>query len=241
MSIAQVRAKFCLFFLGFWVLSPVYFTSPTAVPVDAALVLEQPKLIALTFDDGPRRATTTALLDGLAQRGVQATFFVIGNQIQGQEDILLRMEAEGHQVGLHTLEHVKLEGLSTADFQAQVDTNRDLLSQVLGRSDFLLRPPYGLYDPAVRQNANCPIVLWSIDPKDWEDRDIGRITQDVVQSAKDGDIILMHDIFPESVTAALSIVDQLHDQGYLFVTVTALFEARQRPLEAGEVYTNAWP
>ena len=166
------------------------------------------KLIALTFDDGPRRSTTTALLDGLAQRGAHATFFLIGAQVEGSEDLVRRMEAEGHQVGIHTYDHVALTGLNRADFDAQVGRTRDLLSGILDHSDFLLRPPYGMTDPSVKAWAGSPIIIWSIDPEDWRDQNTPREVEEVVSQARDGAIVLMHDIFPASVEAALQIVDQ---------------------------------
>ena len=199
------------------------------------------KLIALTFDDGPRRSTTTALLDGLAQRGVHATFFLIGAQVEGNEDIVRRMEKEGHQIGIHTYDHVKLTGLSRADFDAQVGRTRDLLAGILGRRDFLLRPPYGMTDASVKAWAESPIIIWSIDPEDWRDQNAPREVAEVTAQARDGAIVLMHDIFPASVDAALQIVDQLHAQGYLFVTVEELFAARHIQLEAGKSYSNACP
>lgn len=199
------------------------------------------KLIALTFDDGPRRSTTTALLDGLAERGVHATFFLIGAQVEGSEDVVRRMEAEGHQVGIHTYDHVALTGLNRADFDAQVGRTRNLLENVLGHRDFLLRPPYGMTDASVKAWAECPIIIWSIDPEDWRDQNTPREVEEVVSQARDGAIVLMHDIFPASVDAALQIVDRLHGQGYLFVTVEELFAARHIQLEAGKSYSNAYP
>lgn len=208
--------------------------APTPTPAQGGL-------LALTFDDGPRRSTTTALLDGLAERGVKATFFLIGAQIENNEDVVRRMDEEGHQIGIHTFDHVKLTGLSRADFDAQVERTRAALKGVLGHNDFLLRPPYGMLDDGVRAMAGCPILLWSIDPEDWRDRDGERVAAEVTAQARDGGIILMHDIFPESVDAALEIVDALHAQGYLFCTVEELFAARGVPLEAGQVYWNAYP
>lgn len=199
------------------------------------------KLIALTFDDGPRRSTTTRLLDGLSQRGVQATFFLIGAQVEGNEDVLRRMDEEGHQIGIHTYDHVKLTGLNRTDFGAQVDKTRALLIQTLGHNDFLLRPPYGMLDNSIRQWAGCPIILWSIDPEDWKDQNAAREVAQIVREAKDGSIILLHDIFPASVDAALQAVDLLHAQGFLFCTVDELFAARGIQLEAGESYWNAYP
>lgn len=215
-----------------------------ALPVDGPAEVEQEqetKFIALTFDDGPRRSTTGPLLDGLAQRGVPATFFLIGEQVPGNEDIVRRMEAEGHQIGIHTYDHKCLTALNAADFSAQVDRSRQLLGEILGRENFLLRPPYGMVDAGVERRAGSAIILWSIDPEDWKDRNAQREAGLILSQARDGSIILMHDIFPESVDAALQVVDALHQQGYLFCTIEELFDLRGIPLEAGQVYCDAYP
>lgn len=200
-----------------------------------------PKLVALTFDDGPRRSTTTALLDGLAQRGVKATFFLIGRQIPGNEDLIRRMDAEGHQIGIHTYDHTVLTELNETDFQAQVDTTRGLLTQLLGHNGFLLRPPYGAVDDGVRAMAGAPIILWSVDPEDWREQGADPVSQHLISHAQDGDILLLHDIFPGSVEAALDTVDALMAQGFYFVTVEELFSLRHIPLENGCVYRCAAP
>ena len=232
-------AALVLLLLTAWAAAP--WVAAASVPAAAWTAAETPKLIALTFDDGPRRSTTTALLDGLEARGVRATFFLIGKQLDHNEDLIRRMDAQGHQIGIHTYDHVSLTGLSRADFDAQVALTRQKLMAILGHDGFLLRPPYGAVDEAVRKNAGCPIILWSIDPEDWGDQNAAREVEHVVANARDGAIILLHDIFPASVEAALAIVDQLHAQGYLFLTIEELFAARQITLKPGEVYANAYP
>lgn len=212
----------------------------TAMPVDVPAEIEdETPLIALTFDDGPRRDTTTKLLEGLAERGVPATFFLVGEQLIGNEDIARRMDEEGHQIGIHTYDHVLLTGLNQADFDEQVDKTRQMLKNILGHNDFVLRPPYGLYDEGVQTKAECPIILWSIDPEDWGDKSTDRIVRHIVNNAEDGAIVLLHDIYPTSVEAALRVVDELHAKGYLFATVDQLFAARGIELEDGVVYRNA--
>lgn len=216
---------------------------PAALLADAPAQMEAGgvKLAALTFDDGPRRSTTTKLLDGLAQRGVRCTFFVIGAQIEGSEDILKRMDAEGHQLGLHTFDHVSLIGLGQADFARQVDRGRQALKCVVGHNDFVLRPPYGTTDGGVEKWAGCPIILWSVDPTDWDDRNTQRIVKHVVENTQDGDIILLHDIYDTSVEAALQIVDELHQKGFLLVTVDELAHQRGAALEPGKIYRHFRP
>lgn len=156
-------------------------------------------------------------------------------------DLVRRMAEEGHQLGIHTYDHVPLTGLNQADFSAQVDRTRKLLTQLTGQTDFVLRPPYGLTDAGVKAKAGAPIILWSIDPEDWKYKDAAREADHIVSQAQDGSIILLHDIYPASVEAALRAVDALHAQGYLFCTVDELFSLRQLPLENGQVYRHACP
>lgn len=202
-------------------------------------VAQTPKLVALTFDDGPKAATTARLLDGLEQRGVKATFFLIGAQIEENADLVCRMARSGHQIGIHTYDHVSLVDLSRSDFDAQVQRTRHILEEVIGPGEYLLRPPYGLVDDAVKRYADSPIILWSVDPEDWHERNVQREVAHIVSEVQDGDIILMHDIFPESVDAALQVVDQLHHAGYAFVTVEELFAARGVELCPGRSYRHA--
>ncbi len=197
--------------------------------------------VALTFDDGPKASTTAALLDGLSQRGVHATFFVVGENVEGNELLLQRMEGEGHQVGLHTYHHKSLAALNASDFYAEVDSLRATLTALLGRERFMLRPPYGMMNEATQARAASPLILWSVDPEDWSDRDTKRQVSVILDNVKDGDIILLHDIYPASVDTALQVVDALLARGYRFVTVEELFAVRGRTAENGKVYRNLPP
>lgn len=220
----------------------VFFLAPRpleeARPVDAAAEIEAPEtpLVALTFDDGPNRSTTTKLLDGLAQRGVKCTFFIVGEMIPGNEDLIERMAAEGHQIGVHSYDHVYLTGLSSADFQAQVGRTNGILSELTGGETFCIRPPYGAVDAGVEKKAPSALILWSVDPEDWKDDDIDRIVAAVVEHVSDGDIILLHDLFPSSAQAALRVVDTLLARGCCFVTVEQLMAERGVTPEVGARY-----
>lgn len=197
---------------------------------------EQSALVALTFDDGPRRSTTETLLDGLAVREVPATFFLVGAQIPGNEDLVERMAAEGHQVGLHTYDHVRVCDLTRAEYDRQIGQTRALVEQLTGAGAHWLRPPYGLINAQVERWADGPLIFWSIDPEDWKDKNTSRIVDHVLSRVQDGDIILLHDIYDTSVQAALEIVDGLQEQGYSFVTVEELMAARGVTPEAGKGY-----
>ena len=209
-----------------------------SLPADALaeVTLDSPPLVALTFDDGPRSSTTGPLLDGLALREVPATFFLVGSRIPGNKDLVLRMAAEGHQIGVHTYDHVELKGLDRNGFALQVDRTRTLLTSLLGEGNYWLRPPYGLLDERAGSWCGGPVILWSVDPEDWRDSDIDRIVSAVVEHTSDGDIILLHDLFPSSAQAALLIVDELLDRGFCFVTVEQLMDERGVVPEAGVRY-----
>lgn len=213
---------------------------PPAVEADIALETEAAeKLIALTFDDGPRLSTTSPLLDGLAERGVHATFFLIGQQIEKYPQVVCRIAEEGHEIGIHTYDHVEVKGLSEAEFRDQLDRCSSLLKDLLGRDQYLFRPPYGLTDENVRQWSDYPIILWSVDPEDWKYKDAERETDHIIHHVENGGIVLLHDFYPESVEAALDVIDILSQQGYRFCTVSELFAARGIDLQPGEVYTSA--
>lgn len=197
--------------------------------------------VALTFDDGPRASTTTTLLDGLSQRGIHATFFVIGENVEGNELLLQRMEGEGHQVGLHTYHHKSLAELNASDFCAEVDELRATLTALLGRENFMLRPPYGMMNAATKDRAAAPIILWSVDPEDWSDHNTARQVSAILDDVQDGDIILLHDIYPASVGTALQVVDALMAKGFYFVTVEQLFAIRGQTPENGKVYRRLPP
>ena len=202
----------------------------------AEVTLSGPPLVALTFDDGPRSSTTGPLLDGLALREVPATFFLVGNRIPGNEDLVRRMAAEGHQIGIHTYDHVELKGLSREDFDLQVGKTRALITQLVGEGNYWLRPPYGLIDRQAESWCGGPVILWSVDPEDWKDNDIDRVVAAVAEHVSDGDIILLHDLFSSSAQAALRIVDTLLARGYCFVTVEQLMAERGVTPKSGEQY-----
>lgn len=208
-----------------------------ALPADAAAELPaEVKYIALTFDDGPRRETTTRLLDGLRERGASATFFLVGEEIQGNEDLVQRMKSEGHQVGNHTWSHVRLGGPPPETAGQEVRMTEEALRELLGEEGYWLRPPYGLIDEDME--ISVPMVKWSVDPRDWEQRNTAQVTRAVLRDVRPNSIILLHDIYPTSVEAALRIVDALEEEGYWFVTVEELLRLNGITPEAGVLYRS---
>lgn len=213
-------------------------TEPILPAAEEAALPVETKYIALTFDDGPQRNTTTRLLDGLRERGASATFFLMGRQIAGNEDLVLRMAAEGHQVGNHTWNHVKLQGAGSAKVAKEVGKTDACLRELLGEDTYWLRPPYGLINPAEKKWIAVPMIQWSVDPKDWEVHNTQRVVCHVMSHVKPGDIILLHDPLSTSVDAALQIVDELQAQGYSFVTVKELMTIYGVQAQGGERYVS---
>ena len=186
---------------------------------------EDVKKIALTFDDGPHPYYTEELLDGLKERGVVATFFVTGEHAALHPDVIKRMQEEGHLIGNHTYSHMQLTKKNREKFKEELVRTNEVLQEITGVEVEYVRPPYGCWDKSFEEELNMIPVLWTIDPLDWCSSNVGCITDRVVKKAGENEIILMHDYYDTSVTAALKVVDELLEEGYVFVTVEEiLFE-----------------
>lgn len=193
--------------------------------------------IALTFDDSPNAALTERLLDGLASRGAHATFFLIGEQLEGQENLVRRMADEGHQLGNHTYTHLRLDTTGAVGLQ-EVKKTDARLKEIAGERTYWVRPPWGFASEETLREISAPLIYWSVDSEDWSLRDAGKIARRVTAAAGDGDIVLLHDSYPESVDAALRIVDTLQARGFTFVTVEELFAHMNIEAEAGKLYAR---
>lgn len=177
------------------------------------------KKIALTFDDGPHPRYTEQLLDGLKERNVVATFFVTGENAQNYPSIIRREQEEGHLIGNHTYSHIQLTSGNRETFREELVKTNEILENITGEKVSFVRPPYGSWDKSFEKELNMFPVLWNIDPLDWCSHNAECIAAKVVENAGDGDIILMHDYYDTSVTAALEVVDVLQKRGFQFVTV----------------------
>ena len=196
------------------------------------------RCIALTFDDGPSPQTTAALLDGLRERGAHATFFLIGEQIAGNEDLVRRMKDEGHQIGGHSFTHARLD-TADADALTEIQKTDDVLRALLGDGEYWLRPPWGFASDALKSAVSVPLIYWTLDTMDWSVRNKDLVAHHIIENAKSGDIVLLHDPYDTSVEAALQAIDVLQAQGYEFVTLEELFANAGIPPQAGHFYLRA--
>jgi len=182
------------------------------------------KVIALTFDDGPG-PHTAHLLDILDQYGAKATFFLIGSKVSSQANVVRSIQARGHQLGNHSWSHPELPKLPVDQIAGEVDRTNEAIKQVTGVTPAILRPPYGAVNGVVLEQLRLrgmSSILWSVDTRDWADRNSDIVCSRAVAGARPGAIILMHDIHQTSVGAVPCILSALKQQGYLFVTVQGL-------------------
>ena len=191
------------------------YVSASATPVEA------PK-IALTFDDGPSAVWTPALLDGLKERGVKATFFLIGENADKNPEIVKRMAEEGHLIGNHTYHHVELIKVSENEARLELADTSAVIVRITGKEPEYMRPPFGTWQRKLEQDIQMLPVLWTIDPLDCTTENQDEIVNKVVTEAEENDIILLHDCYKSSVEAGLRIVDILQEEGFVFVTVDEL-------------------
>ena len=182
------------------------------------------KVIALTFDDGPG-PHTAHLLDILDQYGAKATFFLIGSKVSGQASIVRSIQARGHQLGNHSWSHPELPKLPVDQIASEIDRTNEAIRQATGITPSILRPPYGAVNSVVLEQLRLrgmSSILWSVDTRDWADRNSQIVCSRAVAGAHPGAIILMHDIHQTSVGAVPCILSALKQQGYSFVTVQGL-------------------
>ena len=196
------------------------------------------KLVALTFDDGPNY-NTNKILDVLNKYHVPATFFVLGSKIKGNEYILKKMKDSGMEIGNHTYNHLLLTKYKEDKIKKEITDTNNLIFEVTGKEPKLFRPSYGSFNKKIKNISEMPIIIWDIDTLDWKYHNSKKITSRVVNKVKDGDIVLMHDIYSATANALDNIIPMLANNGYSFVTVSDLFYYKGITLEKGKVYGYA--
>ena len=196
------------------------------------------KMIALTFDDGPNY-NTSKIIDVLNKYDIKATFFVLGSRAINNKNILKKMADSGMEIGNHTYNHLLLTKYDENKIRSEIEDTSEVIYSATKKRPKLLRPSYGSVNNKIKKVANMPIIIWDIDTLDWKYHNSKRITSRVVNKVRDGDIILMHDIYSASLNALSNIISILQDNGYEFVTIDELFYYKGISLENGKVYGYA--
>ena len=178
-------------------------------------------MVALTFDDGPNKYTEQ-LLDALKEYNCSATFFVLGSMVEKFPQALQRMVLEGNEIGNHTMDHRQLTKLSEKEIIKEVEDTQQAIESIVHIYPKLVRPPYGSKNDTVSRILDYDLILWDLDTRDWASKDTQKIIEVTLNNVRDKDIILMHDIYPTSVQAAIELIPLLQERGYQLVTVSEL-------------------
>lgn len=198
-------------------------------------------MVALTFDDGPHITNTPQILEVLRRYDSAATFFVVGNRITSKGSAVILDEIEsGSQVASHSYSHpnmAKMKNLEEQFYLTSQKVYEDVSQWCYQVTAF--RPPYGAISKRMREESPYPFIMWSIDTLDWKTRDVQSTIDETMNKAKDGDIILLHDIHAESRDAAIQIIPMLIEKGFQVVTVDEMMNAKGIQMENGKSYYNA--
>ena len=204
----------------------------------AAAAEERPPMIALTFDDGPSEYTKE-MLELLEENDCRATFFMIGQYVEMMPEMPQIVADSGCEVGTHTLAHRPLNELSEYKIYSDLDKCINQIEELTGEHIRWLRPPWGKVSAGTYvacRRLDLLIVKWSLDSKDWESRDAEKIMQQILENVKDGDVILCHDTYPETLEAMRIVLPELKARGYELVTVSELFSHFEGELKSTTFY-----
>lgn len=201
--------------------------------------LDGKKAVAITFDDGPGEYTER-LIQGLNERNAKATFFMCGNCVEKYPEVLPLMVSGGHQIGNHTFNHTDITGLSATELQDQISRTDERIHNACGQISTAFRPPYGSHNETSDKQIDKTLTLWSLDTLDWKTRNAEEVRKEMVSKCWDGDIILLHDIYSTSVDGALMAIDELQQQGYIFVTVNELLTRYGYDIALGSAHTSQY-
>ena len=198
-------------------------------------------MIALTFDDGPS-AYTMDIMALLEKYGGRSTFFVVGEMLEKRSEELQHMIDEGHEIASHTWSHTNLRKVSKEEGKEAMNSVITYIKDNYGYSIKLCRPPYGASNATVKEEAGelgIALVIWSVDTLDWSTRNAEATFKAIKKEAKDGAIILCHDIHKPTAESMKQVIPWLHEEGYQLVTVQELLYYKNEGATAGKTYYSA--
>lgn len=197
-------------------------------------------MVALTIDDGPYAPVGNRILDCLAEHDARATFYVVGNRCDNYVEEMQRIAADGHELGNHTYSHKYLVNLGAEAIRQEIAGGVEAIQNTSGVVPATVRLPGGLKNETVLANVDAPMIMWSIDTLDWQTKNAQHTVDAVLGSVKDGDIILIHELYGATADAVIQLVPALIERGYQLVTVSELASHRGG-MEAGKIYRHFPP
>lgn len=227
-------------------------TAQTTVSEETEMTISRPeltkdmKLIALTFDDGPNLTTTNSVIDKLEKYGIVGSFFVIGNNITGNESegtarVMKRAHDMGCEINSHSQTHSDMTKMTEDEITAEIEFTSQKIEEITGEAPKFFRPPYIAVNQTMFDTIDMPFIA-GVGAEDWLDSVTADMrAQKILDQARDGGIILLHDAQGNTMTveALDTIIPTLLDEGYTFVTVSELFAAKEVEPAKGIVYSNS--
>lgn len=193
-------------------------------------------MIAFTFDDGPNSEYTERILKVLQENYSSATFFMVGYNIDKYPETVKNVSLAGCEVANHTKDHQNLTKVDADEILKQIGYVNNMAEELTGSKATMIRPPEGAYDETVLNLLQEPVVLWNLDTEDWRSRNAHEIAQRILDNAKDGDIVLMHDIYDSTAEAVEIVVPMLKERGFQILSVSELARYKGKELELGKAY-----
>lgn len=236
-----------IFALLFLCVGTSYYQSRQTVPVEkpeetipeeveeSRVVDPTRPMVALTFDDGPSMHTMPILL-ALEKHHSVATFFMVGAQVRHYPEVVQKMKDMGCDLGNHSMTHPKLTALKPEAVEPEIIGTEQSIQAILGHGASFFRPPYGAIDEHIVSLTKAPIIMWSVDPRDWENKNSVAISDHILNTVQDGDIVLLHDLYDTTVQAVIDVIPKLIERGYQLVTVSEMAKARGITMENGIKY-----
>ena len=197
------------------------------------------KSIAFTFDDSPNKNKTNKIVSYLKDNLFHATFFMLGNKMKYQKDLVLSVINNGNEIGSHTYNHKNMSKMTDEEIKSDFNLMNDLYKSITGNNLKYIRPPYGVISEKQTSLIDASFILWSLDTNDWRYRSSDYIVNYVINNVKDGDIILFHDSYDETVEAIEELLPILYSKGYQIMSISELFEIKGITLENNQIYHRA--
>lgn len=212
------------------------FSAVTQVDKPQEIVVKPALLIALTFDDGPNLKITPMILDALKEQGIKATFFVVGEAAVKHPELMVRLNAEGYEIGNHTWSHRQLVKLDVKSVADEIEKTNQVIIKY--GNVFLFRPSYGDYNATVKKTADglkLQTVTWTLDSHDYRGFSPAYLARGVVAMAEANDIVLFYDVHLNTAQALPAIISDLKQRGFKFVTVSELLATGNKLAKDKEV------
>ena len=197
------------------------------------------KSVAFTFDDSPNENKTNKILSYLKDNHFHATFFVLGNKMSSNKDLLINIKNNGNEIGSHSYDHKNMNKMNDEEFIEDFDKVNNIYKSIFNENIKYIRPPYGLIKDKYLRLIDASYIMWSMDTLDWKKRNSDYIVNYVIDNVKDGDIILFHDSYSSTVKAVEELLPILYSMGYQVMSVSELFELKGLDIKNNEIYYKA--